>query len=712
MLFKKLRKISFYFISFLFLVFSISLSICYYFGSDLPSELTLLNYAPPTTTKILTQSDELIEEYAVEHRVIAKFSEIPMIIKGAFIIAEDREFYKHAGISIPSLLRAVIENTAKKSWQRKPAGGSTITQQIAKNLLVGNARTISRKIREAIMAFRIESTISKDKILEIYLNQLYLGKGCYGIVEACNYYFDKTLDQIEPHEAAFLAAIPSAPTVYVSDKGSTKLLMKRNSIIYQMYEMGYINKEQMKISINKPIEINRMKHKLYAPYFSDEIFRSVTRYISNNDFFRNGYSIKTTLDKKVQHDAQKALEDGIIEYTKSTPWRGTLGNIKDNSKLDLKTIESQLPVTLNKVKACVVKSVGKNLTCEGSEKKSILVTFQEKVYQDADLKEGDIILCREIGKNKYELYQTPNVTGGIIVMDSRTGDVLALSGGFSSDLSSFNCMTQAVRQPGSTIKPFVYAAALENGKDEYDIIQDKPVTITLKSGEKYTPHNYNGKVYGETYLRDGLIYSRNLSTVNLAREIGMSKISELLKSMDLTTKNIPISAVLGSVEVIPIRLITAFSAFFNDGVMIHPKFITEVNQYNNEIPEDVLKKILFRPENKRVISKETAETMKNILHDIVVFGTASSVRDLEEMFHVKLFGKTGTTNDFKDAWFLGAIDDGKRTLLVCTFIGFAIPKSLGEHKSGAKVALPVFANFVKEHYSMRQSKVVDQASSQ
>ncbi len=346
MLFQKLRKISFYFFSFIFVFLLFAFSVFYYYGRDLPSELTLLDYAPPTTTKIYSSENELIEEYAIEHRVIVKFKDIPLIVKGAFIIAEEREFYTHSGISIQSLARAIMENTAKKSWDKKPAGGSTITQQIAKNLLVGNARKLSRKIKEAIMAFRIESTISKDKIIEIYLNQLYLGKGCYGIAEACHYYFGKPLNMIEPHEAAFLAAIPSAPTVYVNTKNSTKLLMKRNSILYQMYEMGYINKEQLKKSVFKPIEITPKKHKLSAPYFSDEIFRLVSQQVSKNAFFRNGYSIKTTLNKKIQFKAQKALEDGIIEYTKITPWNGTLGNINSEDQKDLKKIESQLPSTL------------------------------------------------------------------------------------------------------------------------------------------------------------------------------------------------------------------------------------------------------------------------------------------------------------------------------------------------------------------------------
>ena len=682
----KPRALVYYVLSITFMILALIFVLLYRYGQDLPSAETLTKYLPPQTTRIFDKDGELLEEYAFEHRIIVSAQKLPAIIKGAFIVAEDREFYKHSGINIPCLLRAIIDNTVRKKWENRPTGGSTITQQLAKNLLVGSSKTIERKIREAIMAVRIEAIIPKDTILEIYLNQLYLGKGCYGILEACNYYFGKSLEEIKPHEAAFLASIPSAPMVYIKKKNSLRLLKKRQKILSQMYEMGYIDYNTFIRYFNKKLKLKNKKEKLYAPYFAEEIFRIATKFISRDDFFRNGYQITTTLDRHIQKKAQKALEDGIIEYTKKTKWHGTIGNIHDTPDTNLAHIDSKLPVMLNKIKSCVVKSITKtNLICQDSLGKLINVEIPDGRYREHKHKTGDVILCRKLDADVYELYQTPKVTGGIIVMDAHNGDVLALIGGYSPDICAFNCMTQAKRQPGSTIKPFVYASALENGRDEYDTVDDKSVTIKLKSGEKYTPHNYDGKEHGKTYLRDGLIYSRNLTTVNLALDIGMDNISNTLKSFGLIKHDVPISAVLGSIEICPLQLLKAFSAFFNEGKVITPRFIKQAN----------LKWLINSEPPRQVISKQTAETMKDILHDAVIIGTGNRIAELEQKLDVKLYGKTGTTNNFKDAWFLGAIETKTQTLLVCVFVGYAFPKSLGDHMSGAKVALPIFANFTK-----------------
>ena len=699
-MFKKLRKIFYYFLSIVFSALILISSVFFYYGRNLPNESTLIDYTPPTTSKIYSRDGELLEEYAIEHRVIVPFEKIPVIVKGAFMIAEDREFYTHSGISLVSLTRAIIENTAKKSWNKKPAGGSTITQQIAKNLLVGSARSISRKIKEAIMAFRIEATIPKDRILEIYLNQLYLGKGCYGISEACNYYFCKTLDKIEPEEAAFLAAIPSAPSVYINMKSSAKILLKRNSILYQMHELGFISQQELKKAISTPISIKLRKNKFSSPYFSDEIFRIFMQKISKDALLRCGYSITTTMDKNIQHCATESLEDGLIEHSKTQNWRGSITNIKNKMgsfEKTLSDINKNIPSTINRITSCVVIEKNKDcVICKTAENKNIEIQTNTTFYKNANLAIGDVIYIRYLpDSNTYELYQLPETTGGIVIMDPKNGEILGMAGGYSFDISSFNCITQAKRQPGSVIKPFVYAAALEKGLDEFDIIKDKPVNITLSNGIKYCPHNYNNQVFGDTYLRDGLIYSRNLLTVNLALQIGMETISNMLRQAGLIKNKIPISAVLGAIETTPLNIISAFSAFVNEGTMVYPKFVLSITQSNEKHLSKTLEKILVQSKYKNIMSKESANTVKEILHDATKYGTASSLSNFEDEYDIEIGGKTGTTNNFKDAWFIGYITQDSRTYLVCVFVGYQTPKSLGDHATGAQVALPIFANFIK-----------------
>jgi penicillin-binding protein 1A len=708
-LFKRLLRIFFYFFSALFLILVAVAAIFFYYGRNLPSEKILLSYSPPVTTKIYSSENELIEEYAVERRVIVPFQEIPLIVKKAFIIAEDRDFNEHSGISFYSLLRAIVENTAKKSWNKKPAGGSTITQQIAKNLLVGNERSLARKCREAIMAFRIESTISKDKILEIYLNQLYLGKGCYGIVEACNYYFGKKIEDIEPHEAACLAAIPSAPSIYINSRNSAKILIKRNSILYQMRDLGYISDAQLKTSVSKPINIKFRKNKVSSPYFSDEIFKIFTQVVSRDVFPRCGFSITTTMNKEIQYCATKALEDGLIDFTKTKPWAGTICNIANelkSAKTILSNLNVHMPTILNKITHCVVVgNRGSMLVCKDSDDQIIKIMKSKAFYTDANLKNGDVVLCRIMEDNSYELFQMPEVTGGIVVMDMGNGNILGLSGGFSFDINFFNCITQARRQPGSTIKPFIYAAALENGFDEYAIIDDSPVKITLPSGEVYAPHNYTMKSYGKIFLRDALIHSRNLSTVNLALKLGMKPINQVLNTVEITDKNVPISGVLGSVETTPLKLLSAFSAIFNEGVMLFPRFIINIKQTGPlKVLDETTSKFLCGERRKYVLSKKTAEIIKNIMHDVVKLGTAARLLPLEQEFGINIFGKTGTTSDFKDAWFIGAFSTGSKMLLICIFVGYQIPKSLGKHASGSRIALPIFEHFVKLFFKRNEQR--------
>lgn len=692
----KLKKVLFFSVCIISAILCSILIVLFLFGRDLPSEKTLLDYSPPVTTRIYSSENELLEEYAIERRSMIPVDKIPSLIKGAFLMAEDKDFYTHSGINIASIMRAVIDNTIHMSWRKKPAGGSTITQQVAKNLCVGSKKSLSRKIKEAIMAFRIEASIPKDKTLEIYLNAIYLGKGCYGIVEAFDYYFGKKLKDVTPSEAAFVASLPSAPSVYSNFNDITKLTSKRNFVLYQMCEQGYISQEELQKSIKEDIKIIVKKRKPTSKYFTDEIFRIFSNKISEEVFFKSGLSIITTIEKNTQIIAEKSLEDGLISYEHRQQYRGPVGFEKNKQHYvkAIKEILSTLPRTKNIITPVIIsKTTNEHYECINQSNKKIFLSKKITIFKNVPIFEvGTIILVRKISIDEYELYQEPSATGAIIVMDPISGDIQAMSGGYSFDNSSFNCATQAQRQPGSTIKPFVYATALENGMDEYDDIEDKSVSIKLQNGKIYSPKNYNGKTYGITPLRDGLIYSRNLSTIDIALTIGMPTISKVLNKFGLIkSKKAPISAVLGSVETTLLRLTTAFSAFANGGFKITPNFVKDVSTYSNV-------KVNFPRTKEKLISESTTETIKSILHDAIQYGTSSSIINLEKEYNLKLYGKTGTTNDYKDAWFIGCIDRNKKSLIVGIFVGKQDHKSLGNNETGAKVALPIFANFIKNTY--------------
>ncbi len=671
-----------------------SLGIFYYYGRDLPSELTLLDYLPLSSTRVYSSEGNVLEEYALEHRLVVPLDDIPKIVKEAFIIAEDKDFYKHGGISIKGLIRAFINNNIKHIWSNRTVGGSTITQQVAKNLLVGNTKKISRKIKEAIMAFRIESSISKDKILEIYLNQLYLGKGCYGVAAACEYYFGKNINSIKPEEAAFLAALPSSPTAYVNGLKHKALLSKSNLILKQLHELGYISKKQFKKSINKKININRNKRKHTSSYFADEILRQVSQKVSQSAFFTCGYSITTTLNNYIQYCATKALEDGLIAFRETKPY------VKiEYGTRDLKQIYKKLPNTINKIIPCKVMSFNNDyLKVLDKDNNIITINTDELSYPDAKLKKDDIILLINKG-NTYDLYQQPDFTGGIVVMDAHNGDVLALSGGYSFDLSAYNCMTQGIRQPGSTIKPFVYAAAVENGIDVDDYIFDNPINIKLSDGSIYTPKNHDNKYLGKIKVKDALILSKNAATINLVQSIGMHHVRKLLKSLHLTNKRIPISAVLGSIETTPINITSAFSIFLNNGIIVYPRFIKQIKQYNKQYVNQSTLNSLCINRSKQVISESTANTINDILHEIVEYGPAKKLLPLEKKYGIRIIGKTGTTNESKDLWFIGAFTKDDKAYIIGVFVGYMIPKPLDAYAS--KVALPIFENFINNFFTLR-----------
>ena len=667
-------------------VISAIIFVFYYYGRSLPNERTLLNYNPPIATKIYSADGTLIDEYAAVHRSFIKIEDIPEIVKQAFIIAEDKDFYNHAGISIASVLRAIMENTAKKLWRSKPSSGSTITQQVAKNLLVGNEKSISRKIKEAIMSFRIEATISKNKILEIYLNHIYLGKGCYGVKEACLYYFDKDIEKILPEEAAFIASLSSAPSIYSSSH--EKLILKRNAILVQMYEKRLITKDEMLLAISKPIKIKMQRTKRLVPFVSDSVYRYMCRFVSHNDFFNGGFSITTTIDLNLQKIAAKCLENGLIDHEKSQEWQSIYRNT------DLRTVANALPKTINKIFPVIVQKVYEKY-CIGVDEENKQYTISTKHLNISkagnNIRKNDIILCRKT-HGKYEAFQQPKVTGGIVVIDAKNSEILAMLGGYSYDTSSFNCVTQANRQPGSSIKPFIYAAAFDYGFKESDYVEDKKITFRLSNGILYTPKNYNGTTMGKISIRNALIYSQNLATINLAQKIGITNVYDYLQKFGIIDRNFSISYLLGACETSLINLMAAFSAFTNDGKMIIPSIINNVLQHDKSVLPQI-----YNKHEIQVIKSESARKIKQILHEATVYGTASGLAKIQKKYNVVIGGKTGTSNDCKDAWFIGYMEYKGKTLLIGVFVGYPYPKSLGKKATGSRIALPIFKEFVKKY---------------
>jgi penicillin-binding protein 1A len=582
-------------------------------------------------------------------------------------------------------------------------GGSTITQQVAKNLCVGKEKGFCRKIKEAIMAFRIESFISKDKILEVYLNAIYLGKGCYGAAEALDYYFGKSLDKATPEEAAFIAAIPNAPTIYSNMEDMSKILLKRNSILYQMHEQKYISDEELERSLQTPISFKKKKCDLFGKYFSNEIYRTVSTIIPKKHFLENGVTVISTMKKHIQAEAEKSLEDGLILYEHRQRYKGIFCN-EENTKNYvqlLKCTEKMTPRTINLIFPVVVIDVKKDFyECVNSSLRKIKLKRDIKIFTDVpDFKKGDVIFVRETKKDEFELYQEPGATGGIVVMDPYSGEVMAMVGGYSFEKNIFNCVTQAKRQPGSCIKPFVYASALENGMRENDVIADKAVSIRLSNGKIYSPSNYDKKELKEIVFRDALIHSRNLPTIDISLKIGMDAISKTLRDFGLLdgaeVKKIPISSVLGSIETTLINLTAAFCTFLNKGFKITPRLI-------NSIKPKIEPGLLPKDTQERIISEETAKTMKGILNDVVKRGTASKIKWVEKAYEIEVGGKTGTTNGYKDSWFIGYIKtkEGK-IFVVGVFVGKENGSTLGKKVTGSTVALSIFLNFIqnmfKEH---------------
>ena len=682
------------------------------FSNNIPDYKFLKNYKPPVSSKVYSGNGELVADFSKEKRIFIPFSAIPKKVVNAFLSAEDKNFFSHPGVDAKGVMRAVFNNIKNIMTSKRLEGASTITQQVAKNFLLTNEVSINRKIKEAILAFRIERALNKERILELYLNQIYLGSGAYGVAAASLEYFDKSIKELDYAEAALLAALPKAPSRYNPYQNKDLAKFRRDLVLKNLHQNEFLNYEQYIENKNKEIKLKKIK-KVYledAQYYIEDVRKNIIEKLSYDKVYKQGYNINTPINLNLQKIATNSLRDGLIAYDQRKGWRGPLTNLiydnewsqKVNKKYKLeKSIGWELGI-IKKVNQFEAEVETLNKSTGTIRYKDI--TWTKKEFKDL-LKVGDIIYVKDLDKSFYSLKQLPKINGGIVVMDPFTGRVLALSGGFSFKSSEFNRASQALRQPGSAFKPFVYALALENKYTPSSLVLDAP--LVLDQGidlKKWKPENYGKKFYGPSTVRVGLEKSRNLMTVRIAQNLGVDKIagfSKKLKIYDNPDELLSIS--LGSAETTLLNLTSAYSSFVNGGKSISPIIIDRIqdSEGNTIINNENRKckncdKISFTGKDypiiednyKQVISEQTAYQITSLLEGVIKRGTGKKLKEL----NLNIAGKTGTTNENTDAWFIGFTSN----LVIGVYVGMDNPEPLGKYETGSKAALPIFKEFVKK----------------
>ena len=687
------------------------LAVLWAFSNNLPDYKFLKNYKPSVSSKVYSGDGELVNDFSSEKRIFVPYKSIPEKVINAFLSAEDKNFYSHPGVDAKGVLRAIINNISNVVASRRLEGASTITQQVAKNFLLTNEVSLNRKIKEAILAFRIERALSKERILELYLNQIYLGEGTYGVASASLEYFDKSISELNYEEAALLAALPKAPSRYNPYKNIELAKFRRDLVINNLFENNYISKQNQKELLSKKIILKKRK-KIFTEdtsYYVEDIRKDVVEKLGFDKVYKQGLNISTPINISLQKIATDSLRQGLIEYDKRKGWRGPLTNVKNLEKWNKDLDKFRLERSINWDLAIVKKIDKFSIEIETEYEKKGIIKYENISWIKKDFKEilkiGDVIYTENINKNIFALRQLPEVNGGIVVMDPFTGRVLALSGGFSFKKSEFNRATQALRQPGSAFKPFVYALALENGYTPSTLILDAPLVLEQGSDLKmWKPENYGKKFYGPSTLRMGLENSRNLMTVRIAQDLGVKKIVNFSKKLGIYENPSELLSIsLGSAETTLLKLTSAYSSFINGGKLVKPIMIDRIQDsegitiFNNEMRECInCDQISHLSDNypnikdsfEQIFSPETAYQMTSILEGTVQNGTGKNLKDL----NLDLAGKTGTTNGNTDTWFIGFTSK----LVIGVYVGSDNPRSLGRYETGAKTALPIFKSFVKK----------------
>ena len=695
------------------------LAILWAFSNNLPDYKFLKNYKPSVSSKVYSGDGELVSDFSTEKRIFVPYKAIPIIVINSFLSAEDKNFFSHPGVDAKGVLRAVINNISNLASSRRLEGASTITQQVAKNFLLTNEVSLNRKIKEAILAFRIERVLSKERILELYLNQIYLGEGTYGVASASLEYFDKPINELSYKEAALLAALPKAPSRYNPYKDIELAKFRRDLVLKNLYDNKHINKKNYDEFINNKIILKKRK-KIFledASYYVEDIRKDVIDKLGFDNVYKQGLNINTPINLKLQKIATQSLRDGLVSYDKRRGWRGPILK-KKNLKNWTKGIKKfKLEKSINWDLAIVKKIDKFSVEIETEKKLKGVIKYENISWTKKEFKElfntGDVVYVENINDNIFALRQLPEVNGGIVVMDPFTGRVFALSGGFSFMKSEFNRATQASRQPGSAFKPFIYALALENGYTPSTLILDAPLVLAQGVDLKmWKPENYGKKFYGPSTLRMGLEKSRNLMTVRIAQDLGLKKIVNFSKQLGIYENPSELLSIsLGSAETTLLKLTSAYSSFVNGGKLIKPIMIDRIQDsegntiLNNEKRTCInCSQLSFLSDNYpeikddflQIFSAETAYQMTSILEGAVQNGTGKKLKDL----NLDLGGKTGTTNGNTDAWFIGFTSK----LAIGAYVGSDNPKSLGKYETGAKTALPIFKSFVKNAVKKEEAR--------
>ncbi|GLO69914.1 penicillin-binding protein 1A [Phaeobacter inhibens] len=697
------------------------------YGRDLPSHESLAQYQPPTISRIYSGEGALIDEFAQERRLFTPSEEIPDLVKQAFISAEDKNFYSHKGYDMRGIAAAAVE--AVRSRGSNVRGASTITQQVMKNFLLSGDRKAERKVKELILASRLEETLSKDKILELYMNEIFLGQNSYGVTAAAQTYFNKTLSELTPHEAATLASMPKAPSDYHPVRQKQRLLNRRNYVLREMRENGYISDAVYKVEVDQPLrsvqngDFDSFRTALPPrDYFTDEIRRQLSEDFGEGEFFTGGFTVRATIDEEMQTEAASALRGGLEKYDRSRGnWRGT-GVTLDAEAL---TSEESWRAALSNASVprdidlggkwhpAVALEVGDQSLRVGIEDVAEIgsvprsdIKWMKGSFKD-NISAGDVVLVRAVEKDgalqHWSLRQVPEVQGGFVAMDVNTGRVLAMQGGFSYQHSVFNRATQAQRQPGSSFKPFVYAAALDSGYSPATIVVDAPIEINTPQG-LWRPKNSTNKFYGPTPLRTGIEMSRNLMTIRLAQEVGMEVVAGYAERFGVyDNMGAFLANSLGAEETTLYKMVAAYAMFANGGERVQPTLVDRIQDRQGETIYrhddrdcvDCASPALAAGQAPRIVDNReqvmdpiTAYQLTSMMRGVVDRGTASSVINLP----VPTAGKTGTTNDSRDVWFVGFTSN----IVAGCYMGFDQPRPMGRGAYGGTMCGPVFQQFMQK----------------